>query len=101
MSWVEIGYRDLFWKIKLKWKNGKVWFNRKWNEFVKAGSLYHGDICVFQKTLESQKFEVCVFERSNVNNFKKSGYLDFIHNLFETVCSYIQFNQVFVLSRFG
>ncbi|KAK1380435.1 hypothetical protein POM88_027179 [Heracleum sosnowskyi] len=73
MKWVEIGYNHLFWKIKLKWKNGKVWFNRKWNEFATAGELRHGDICVFQKTEQSQKFEVCVFEKKNMNNFNQKG----------------------------
>ncbi|KAK1373014.1 hypothetical protein POM88_029207 [Heracleum sosnowskyi] len=73
MNWVEIGYRNLFWKIKLKWSNGKVWLNRKWNEFTKAGQLCHGDICVFQKTSNCQKFEVCVFEKINVNNFNRTG----------------------------
>ncbi|KAK1356507.1 hypothetical protein POM88_049763 [Heracleum sosnowskyi] len=72
MKWVEIGYKNLFWKIKIKWRDGTLLLHWKWYDFAKAGKLCCGDICVFQKTSHSQKFEVSVFEKRNVNKFNKA-----------------------------
>ncbi|KAK1361631.1 hypothetical protein POM88_046105 [Heracleum sosnowskyi] len=73
MTWVEIGYKSLMWKIKLKWKNGTLIFYKGWYDFVKAGKLRNGDICVFQSTQHPQKFQVAVFERRNLMKFNNAG----------------------------
>ncbi|KAK1390082.1 hypothetical protein POM88_018260 [Heracleum sosnowskyi] len=73
MSWLEIGFNFLKWKIKLRWKNGKVTFYKGWYDFARAGKLRQGDICVFQHTGHSQVFEVAIFARRNSLKFNTLG----------------------------
>ncbi|KAK1363373.1 hypothetical protein POM88_038934 [Heracleum sosnowskyi] len=73
MTWLEIGFNFLKWKIKLRWKNGKVTFYKGWYDFARAEKLRHGDICVFQHTEHPQVFEVAIFARRNSLKFNTLG----------------------------
>ncbi|KAK1388622.1 hypothetical protein POM88_016800 [Heracleum sosnowskyi] len=73
MTWLEIGFNFLKWKIKLRWKNGKVSFYKGWYDFARAGKLLHGDICVFQRIEHPQIFEVAIFARRNSLKFNTLG----------------------------
>lgn len=73
MTTVELGYKEFMWKIKLKWENGKLFFNNEWLAFGKAGNLAEGDICVFQKTPENSKYVVSIFVKKKLHSFNKSG----------------------------
>lgn len=65
------------WKIELHWINGEGFFNKTWCDFAKEGKLQEGDICVFQKTTTTNKFEVAVFEKKNVTKFNTSGNIEY------------------------
>ncbi|KAK1368800.1 hypothetical protein POM88_034892 [Heracleum sosnowskyi] len=73
MNWVEIGFKELLWRIKLKWVDGTLLFYKGWCDFVHYGKLRVGDICVFQRTGHPQKFEVCLFETKKVQKIRNTG----------------------------
>ncbi|KAK1382873.1 hypothetical protein POM88_020608 [Heracleum sosnowskyi] len=55
MNWIEMGYKKRKWRIKLKWENGILLFNKEWNSFVEESNLVPGDTCLFLYTAESQE----------------------------------------------
>ncbi|WOH11399.1 hypothetical protein DCAR_0830884 [Daucus carota subsp. sativus] len=73
MDWVKLCFKNLTWIVKLKWMDGKVYLDRKWYSFAKAGNLKKRDTIVFQMTGNSQKFEVSVFESDILKNCNTSG----------------------------
>lgn len=63
---VEIGFKNLMWKVGVTWINGEVYFDKNWCDFAETGKLYEGDICVFQKKGVPTHLEVAVFENNQV-----------------------------------
>ena len=47
--------------MKLKWKNGYIYFDKEWYNFAKAAELNEGDICSFVRTNYPKRFEIYVY----------------------------------------
>ncbi|KAL1831957.1 hypothetical protein ACET3Z_001608 [Daucus carota] len=87
MEWVKLTFRNLTWKVKLKWNNGNVYFGSKWYTFVRAGELKEGDIIVFHFTGKIQKYELCVYENDLLSkcNIKGLGHKTGMMNWYKVV----------------
>lgn len=62
MRWVNLSFKNLAWYVKVKWLNGKIYFDRTWYKLAKAYNLKEGDTVVFQKTDKPKKILICVFD---------------------------------------
>jgi hypothetical protein len=51
------------WKLNLVKSDGKIWFERGWNEFAEYNSLAHGHLLLF-KYQSNSHFLVQIFEKS-------------------------------------
>lgn len=73
MDWVKLTFRNLTWKVKLQWKFGKVYMDRKWYGLARSAKLSEGDTLVFAMTGRQQNYEMCVFEKCLLSRCNKSG----------------------------
>ena len=73
MESVKFSFRNITWLVKLLWRNGKLYFDRGWYRFAKAGNFGIGDAVVFHKTEWPQKFIATVFESEVLSKCNVSG----------------------------
>ncbi|WOG87092.1 hypothetical protein DCAR_0206314 [Daucus carota subsp. sativus] len=73
MESVRLSFRNITWLVKLVWRNGKLYFDRGWYKFAKAGKFGIGDAVVFHKTDWPQKFIATVFENEVLSKCNVSG----------------------------
>ena len=75
MESVRLSFKNITWLVNLLWRNGKLYFDRGWYRFAKAGKFCKGDVVVFQKTEWPHKFITTVFESDVLSKCNVSGKL--------------------------
>lgn len=73
MEWVKLTFKNLTWKVKLEWNNGKFYLDRKWYKIARCAKLRVGDTLVFAMTGDQQKYEMCVYEKGLLSRCNTCG----------------------------
>ena len=73
MESVKFSFKNLTWLVNLLWRNGKLYFDRGWYRFAKAGKFHRGDVVVFQKTEWPHKFITTMFESEVLSKCNVAG----------------------------
>lgn len=93
---LSLGFQSKMSTIHLKWKEGKVFFDNNWNEFLVAANILVGDLCIFQNTETAATYRLAIVSDKLIRSYGRAeGKLNSTLNL--RLCSnLILINYIYI-----
>lgn len=64
---ISIGFHGNMHTVKLKRRNGRVYFDNNWYKFLTSANVVLGDICIFQRTKINASYRIAVLSKKLID----------------------------------